>query len=247
MRRMFLTTTALVGLTVGLANADAITDSIVQNLQNQGYTNIDVLIGPTQVKVEAYQPSSKIEVIHDLATGALLKQETETLEVDDDEDFSSQVEIEDVAQDFLDSEGRPISDDEAFNDIFANQITNDLKAQGFTSIETLIGPTQVRTRAAKETGEIIERVYDRTTGALIHEVLSQAPADDDDFKAGSLIEDVDFDFIDSEGNVIVPEDDEEEVEDEAEEEDEQEDEQDDDSGDDDDEVHGDGDDNEDDA
>lgn len=230
MRRMILTTTALVSLSVGLASAEVVADGIVQSLQTQGYTAIEVLIGPTQLKVEAYQPGTKIEAIHDLATGAVLKMETVALEADDDQDFAPKLEIEDVKQDFLDSNGRPISDDEAFNDPFANLVTNDLLALGFTEVETLIGPTQVRARAAMATGERIEIIYDRATGAVLRETAFLTP-EDDDYAPGTLIEDVAYDFLDAEGNDIDPnadeadDEDEEQVEEEEDEEQEEEEEE----------------------
>lgn len=216
MRKLILTTTALVSLSVGFASANALAEKAVQDLQALGYTSIEVEVGPTQLRVEAYQPGTKIEIVQDLATGAVLKQETETLDpTEPDDDYTPGVEIEDVAQDFLDSEGRIISDDEAYNDPLANQVTDDLAARGYTTVETLIGPTQVRSVGYRVTGDVIEVVYDRATGAVIRETTTTGQPNDDDYVPSTLIEDVPFDFLDDEGNVIVP-DDEDDIDDIAE-------------------------------
>jgi len=207
MRKLILTTTALVSLTIASAHADTLADKVVQDLTARGYTSIEVSVGPTQLMVEGYQPTAKIEMIHDLVTGAVLKEETETLDpAEINDDYTPGVEIEDVAQDFLDADGKAITDDEALNDVLANQVTNDLVTRGYTTVETLIGPNQVRASGYNATGDTIEVVYDRVTGAVIRESTSMGLPNDDDFAPGTLIEDVGFDFLDSEGNVIVPED-----------------------------------------
>lgn len=207
MRKLILTTTALVSLSVTFASANARVDQAVQNLQARGYTSIEVQVGPTQLKVEGYQPGAKIEIVQDLATGAVLQQDIKTIDPTEiDDDYTPGVEIEDVEHDFLDNDGRVISDDEAYNDPLANQVTNDLTARGYTSVETLIGPTQVRSVGYRATGDVIEVVYDRATGTVIRETTAIGQPNDDDFVPSTLIEDVSFDFLDNEGNPIVPDD-----------------------------------------
>ncbi|OYW41543.1 MAG: hypothetical protein B7Z38_07345, partial [Rhodobacterales bacterium 12-64-8] len=137
-----------------------------------------------------------------------------------DDDHTPGTLIEDVAQDFLDANGRAISDDEAYNDPLANQVTDNLTARGYTSVETLIGPTQVRATGYRATGDTIEVIYDRATGAVLRETTGLGLANDDDYLPGTLIEDVAHDFLDDEGNVIVPEEEDDldliEIEDEVE-------------------------------
>jgi hypothetical protein len=60
------------------------TDSVVNDLSQQGYTRIEVRNGLTQTKVEAIRGTQKLEVVYDRATGAVLKSETEAVEADDD-------------------------------------------------------------------------------------------------------------------------------------------------------------------
>ena len=238
MRKMILTTTALVSLTIGAAHANVLADTVVQDLQNLGYTNIEVYVGPTQIKAEGYQPGLKIEVIRDLTTGAVLKQEIETLSPEDlDDDYTAGIEIEDVPFDFLDSDANDIvpddeddvsdideddstdddddddtpsgNDDEAFNDPLANRVSSELQARGYTSVETLVGLTQIRSEGYNAAGAKIEVIYDRTTGVLIRETTETGSPDDDDYLPGVRIEDVPFDFLDAEGNALMPEDEDE--------------------------------------
>ena len=50
-------------------------DELVAAYQAEGYTKIEVKTGLTQIKVEAIMGTTKVEVIYDAATGAILKQE----------------------------------------------------------------------------------------------------------------------------------------------------------------------------
>ena len=113
MRKILLTTTALFSLSIGMALANVTAEQVVQDLQTQGYTSIEVYVGPTQIKAEGYQAGSRIEVIRDIVTGVVLKQEIEALSPDDlDDDNTPGIEIEDVPFDFLDSEGNSIKPDD---------------------------------------------------------------------------------------------------------------------------------------
>ena len=58
-------------------------DAITQQFQADGFTRIEVKIGPTQAKVEAIKEGTKVEVIYDLATGDVLKRESEVISADD--------------------------------------------------------------------------------------------------------------------------------------------------------------------
>ena len=61
------------------------TDALVQQLQDQGFTRIEVKIGMNRVKVEAISGDQKVEVVYDSATGAILKHETSQVEVGGDD------------------------------------------------------------------------------------------------------------------------------------------------------------------
>ena len=73
MKRILLTTAF--SLVAGLAQAGITSTQVVDLFTSQGYTNIEVTTGLTQMKVEAVMGSVKLEVIYDLNTGAILQQE----------------------------------------------------------------------------------------------------------------------------------------------------------------------------
>ena len=75
MKRTLLMTAAF--LFAGqMAFAALSTDTVVSDLTGLGYTRIEIKTGPTQMKVEAIRGTEKLEIIYDIETGAVLKQET---------------------------------------------------------------------------------------------------------------------------------------------------------------------------
>jgi uncharacterized membrane protein YgcG len=78
MKTLFLPLAVSATLIGSAAFADAFVDGVVNNLRNLGYEYIEVTRGVTQAKAEAVRGSQKIEVIYDLSTGQILKQEYET-------------------------------------------------------------------------------------------------------------------------------------------------------------------------
>ncbi len=81
MRKLLLTTTALLSLTTGAAFAELSTQQIADMFP--GAAQIEIKRGLTTTKVEAIVGAEKIEVIFDNATDAVLKREVETLSGDD--------------------------------------------------------------------------------------------------------------------------------------------------------------------
>lgn len=73
MRLAFLPLAA--ALLAGPAGADPFTDAVVKNLRDLGYQYIEIQRGATQLKAEAVRGTEEFEVIYDLATGRILKQE----------------------------------------------------------------------------------------------------------------------------------------------------------------------------
>ena len=110
MRKILLSTTAIVAISVGAAQAQSIAERVITQLQAEGYESIEVTNGPTQIKVEAVRNGRKLEVIYDAATGAILEQEVEP--VDEDDDFAPGVSIEDDDRDFLDGDDEDDDDDD---------------------------------------------------------------------------------------------------------------------------------------
>ncbi len=78
MKRFFLSTAVAVAvaMSAGVAMASPFDDQIISGLQSQGFERIEIRTGLTQVKVEAIRGRDKVEIIYDLATGAVLSQQT---------------------------------------------------------------------------------------------------------------------------------------------------------------------------
>ena len=110
MFRTLLATTAALSLLAGAAWAQSVTDQVVSGLQAQGFTRIEVKEGPTQIKVEAIQGTTKVEYVYDIRTGDVLSTETER--VDGDDDTRPGVEIEREDEDFVRAEGAVLDGDD---------------------------------------------------------------------------------------------------------------------------------------
>jgi len=83
MKRFFLSTTLAMVLSAGVAMASPFDDQIVSSLQSQGFERIEIRTGLTQVKVEAIRGQDKVEIVYDLATGAVLSQQTGRIRAND--------------------------------------------------------------------------------------------------------------------------------------------------------------------
>lgn len=97
-----------------MAFAQSSTDNLVAQLQEQGFTRIEVKRGPTQLKVEAIRGTTKRELVYDLATGELLKAEEER--VRPGEDTSPGVEFDSRDRDFVGSDRNDDEDDDEDDD-----------------------------------------------------------------------------------------------------------------------------------
>ena len=119
--KLFATTAAFVLLSTGLSLAAVDTNALIDSLQSQGYTRIEVKKGLSQVKIEAIRGTEKVEVVYDKETGAVLKSETETVQPGDD--VAAGVSIETRDEDFLDDDSSDESMDDASDDV--NDDAND--------------------------------------------------------------------------------------------------------------------------
>ncbi len=115
--KLFATTAAFVLFSTGLSLAAVDTNALIDSLQSQGYTRVEVKEGPSQVKIEAIRGTEKVEVVYDKETGAVLKSETETVQPGDD--IAAGVSVDTRDEDFLDDD----SSDDAMDD--ANDDAND--------------------------------------------------------------------------------------------------------------------------
>jgi hypothetical protein len=107
---MMFTAAAALSANIAFAaiNPQALADAYIK----EGYTYVEVKVGPTQTKLEAVKGDRKVEVIYDNASGKPIKTEFE--DADDDYAGKSGVEIEDTDRDFTDSDDA--DDDEGEDD-----------------------------------------------------------------------------------------------------------------------------------
>jgi len=113
LRTKLMLFTAAAALSANMAFAAVDPNALVAEFQAQGYTSIEVTVGPTQTRVEAVREGEKVETIYDTATGVILQQEIETPDEDDLDDLGFEIEFED--EDFLDGDDDD-EDDEGDDD-----------------------------------------------------------------------------------------------------------------------------------
>lgn len=73
MKKLLLLSAALF-FPAGLAQASITAEQLVAAYQAKGYSAIEVTSAPNQIKVEAVSGSTRVEVIYDSTTGAILTQ-----------------------------------------------------------------------------------------------------------------------------------------------------------------------------
>lgn len=167
--RNSLTLAAAFSAWVGMAHADAFTDSVVGNLRELGYDFIEIQEGINQIKVEAIRGTDKLEVIYDRASGRILKQERERAEAD--EIGRTGLQIRNRNRDFLDV-GSFVPTDSAFN----RELVSRLQAEGYEFIEIKNGPTQIKVEAVRGS-EKLEMIFDRETGEILKREIGRADAE----------------------------------------------------------------------
>ena len=109
LRTRLMLFTAAAALSTGMAQAAITAQGAAQAFLDQQYSYVEVKEGLTQIKVEAVKDGTKIEVVYDKATGAILKSETEY--AGDDYDNKTGVEIEDEDKDFVGDKDDDSEDD----------------------------------------------------------------------------------------------------------------------------------------
>lgn len=105
---------AAIAFSGSMAFAALSTQDVIDQLNAQGYTRVEVKVGPTQTKVEAIRGTEKLEVVYDNASGDTLKSEVGTVEAG--EDTTPGVSIRNRKNDFVDAndndDGEDIGADE---------------------------------------------------------------------------------------------------------------------------------------
>ena len=64
MHRTLLAAAAIIALSAADVFADAFSDAVISDLQLNGYNNIEITTGPTQLKVEASDGVNRIAIIY---------------------------------------------------------------------------------------------------------------------------------------------------------------------------------------
>jgi hypothetical protein len=112
--------TAATALSASMAFAAINPAALADRYRAEGYTYVEVKVGPTQTKLEAVKGTRKVEVIYDNASSAIIKSEFEN--ADDDYVGRTGVEIETVSRDFTDADD---SDDDETDDDENDDDSND--------------------------------------------------------------------------------------------------------------------------
>ena len=106
--------TAAAALSANMAFAAIDAQSLADSYIAEGYTYVEVKVGPTQTKLEAVKGERKAEVIYDNATGDVIKSEFEN--ADDDYIGRTGIEIDTSDDDFEDGDDDENDDDEMDDD-----------------------------------------------------------------------------------------------------------------------------------
>lgn len=85
MKNLITAATALVLFSTAMAQAAVDTRALIDGLQADGYTVIEVKGGVNFVKIEAIKDDQKLENIYSKATGEIVKSEVEPIGADDDD------------------------------------------------------------------------------------------------------------------------------------------------------------------
>jgi phosphopantothenoylcysteine synthetase/decarboxylase len=103
--------TAAAALSANMAFAAINPQTLADSYIAEGYTYVEVKVGPTQTKLEAVKGDRMVEVVYDNATGDVINSEFQA--ADDDYVGRTGVEIDTSDKDFSDDDG---SDDESVDD-----------------------------------------------------------------------------------------------------------------------------------
>lgn len=118
LRAKLLSYTAAIMLTTGAAFAAIDGNALADAYLADGYTFVEVKVGPTQTKVEAIKDGVKVEVIYDNETQDIIKREEEAADAEDAGRTGKEVRV--VKRDFEDDDddrkGRKGDDDEDDDD-----------------------------------------------------------------------------------------------------------------------------------
>lgn len=113
LRTKLMMFTAAVALSANMAFAAIDANALADAYLAEGYNFVEVKVGPTQTKVEAIRGTTKVEVIYDNETQAIIKREEET--ADGDDVGRTGKEVKTVDGDFEDGDDDDDDDDDDDN------------------------------------------------------------------------------------------------------------------------------------
>lgn len=119
MSRKMLLLGAAVTVLGGAALAQVDPQQLADSYRDQGYSWVEVTVGPTQIEIEAVKGTTEVEVVYDRATGQILDSEQSRASLRDR--MRNGVEIETTDEDMItddddDDEGRRGDDDRSDDD-----------------------------------------------------------------------------------------------------------------------------------
>lgn len=106
MKKLLLLSTGMI-FAAGFACAATTADQLVSAYQADGYTTIEVTTGTGQIKVEAVRDTTKVEVVYDAASGAILRQEQSSVPASE---AGQGVEMKSAKRDFVKGAGKAEDD-----------------------------------------------------------------------------------------------------------------------------------------
>lgn len=114
LRTKLMMFTAAAALSANMAFAAIDAQALADSYIAEGYTYVEVKVGPTQTKLEAVKGDRKVEVVYDNATNDIIKQEFEA--ADSDYIGRTGIEIDTSNKDFEDGDDDENDDDEMDDD-----------------------------------------------------------------------------------------------------------------------------------
>ncbi len=106
MRHHLFPLAAAAAIAGSASGADPFIDAVVRNFQDLGYQYVEIERGPTRLKAEGVRGTEELEIVYDLASGRILRQETGFA---DDDDIGRRGVVIETSGDFPDDD---LDDDE---------------------------------------------------------------------------------------------------------------------------------------
>lgn len=116
MKRIYLTSTAIILGLGAAAYAQTFEERIVQGLEADGYTDIEVEVADGLMTVEAEKDGNELETVYDMATEEVISQDIHADDDEDDEDDDDEDEEDEDEDGEDDDDAEDEDDDDAEDD-----------------------------------------------------------------------------------------------------------------------------------